>query len=155
CRTTDPCARNLRKAHRLGEKTYKKQNGQDRHRTRGRRTRPSVRRTRCCRRSTLRVLRRLTGLLETVLLAFLDPDVPGEEAGLLERRAVVGLVRDQRARDAQPQRTGLAGDAATAQVGDDVERLRLLGGHHRLLDELLVHLAREVGLEVTPVAGDL
>ena len=44
-------------------------------------------------RSALRVLRSLTGLLETVLLALLDPGVTGEEAGLLQRRAVVGLVR--------------------------------------------------------------
>src|SRR6476646_3252070 len=39
----------------------------------------------------LGVLRSLAGLLEPVLLALLDPRVAGEEAGLLQRRAVVGL----------------------------------------------------------------
>ena len=42
----------------------------------------------------LGVLRRLAGLLQTVLLALLDPGVAGEEAGLLQGRAVLGI--DQR-----------------------------------------------------------
>src|SRR4051812_4877920 len=116
------------------------------------RTRPSVRRGA---RSALRVLRSLAGLLETVLLALLDAGVTGEEAGLLQSRAVVRLVGDQGAGDAEAQCAGLAGDAAAAQVRDHVEDLGLLGGDQRLADELLVHLAREVGLEVAAVAGDL
>ena len=40
------------------------------------------------RRLALGVLRRLTGLLQTGLLALLDPRVAGQEAGLLQRRAV-------------------------------------------------------------------
>src|SRR5512139_610997 len=41
--------------------------------------------------SALRVLRSLAGLLEAVLLALLDTRVTGEEAGLLEGRAVLDL----------------------------------------------------------------
>ena len=53
---------------------------------------PAVRQTtRAGERSALRVLRRLAGLLQAVLLALVGPRVTGEEAGLLQRRAVVGL----------------------------------------------------------------
>src|SRR5919198_2721078 len=92
-------------------------------------------------RSALRVLRSLAGLLEAVLLALLDPGVPGEEAGLLQGGTVVRVAGDQRAGDAEAEGAGLAGDAAAAQVRDHVELLGLLGGHQRLADELLVHLA--------------
>src|SRR5262245_13740939 len=50
---------------------------------------------------TLRVLRRLAGLLQTVLLPLLDPRVTGQEAGLLQGRTVLGLVVAQRPGDGQ------------------------------------------------------
>src|SRR5262249_51823693 len=46
-------------------------------------------------RLTLRVLRRLAGLLQTVLLAFLHAGVARQEAGLLERRPVLEVQLDQ------------------------------------------------------------
>src|SRR6478609_2672369 len=105
--------------------------------------------------SALGVLRRLPGLLQAVLLALLRPGVTGEESGLLEG-GPVGLVQlDQRAGNAQPQRTGLAGDAAAAEAGVDVVDLRLLESDQRLLDQLLVHLVREVGLQGAAVQGEL
>src|SRR5258706_15856183 len=42
----------------------------------------------------LRVLRGFTGLLQTVLLALGGARVTSQEAGLLERRAVIGVVLD-------------------------------------------------------------
>ena len=74
----------------------------------------------CSRRSralALRELRSLAGLLETGLLALDDASVTGEEAGLLERRAVV-LAVDlvQRARDGEAQRAGLARGATTGDL---------------------------------------
>ena len=66
-----------------------------------------------------------------------------------------GVELDQRAGDGQPQRAGLAGHAAAAQVGDDVEGVRPLGDRQRLAHELLVHLAREVRLEGAAVQGEL
>ena len=76
---------------------------------------PSVpNRRRCAQRSALAVLGRLAGLLEAVLLALDDPRVAGEEAGLLQRRAVLGVGLDQRPGDGQAQRAGLAGRAAAA-----------------------------------------
>src|SRR6478672_7675598 len=62
------------------------------------------------RRSALRELRGLAGLLETSLLALHDASVAGEQAGLLQGRTV-GLDVDgvERTGDAQAQRAGLAG----------------------------------------------
>src|SRR6185437_219988 len=98
-------------------------------------------------RLTLGVLRRLTGLLETGLLALLDPRVPGQEAGSLERGATVGVDKDQRPGDTQAQRARLAGDAAAGDPADHVELLLGAQGDERLVDELLVHLVREVLVE--------
>ena len=55
----------------------------------------------------------------------------------------------------EAQRTGLAGDAAAGQRGDDVVLAVLLQGHERLADELLVHLVREVVLEGAAVELEL
>jgi hypothetical protein len=60
-----------------------------------------------------------------VLLAFLDPRVARQEAFLLQPRPQLEVVLDQRARDAEPQRAGLAGDAAAGDRREDVE---LVGG---------------------------
>src|SRR3954452_1837202 len=107
----------------------------------------------------LGVLGRLARLLQAVLLALLDPRVAGQEAGLLQRRTVVGLDLLQRTGDAEAQRAGLPGDAAAVQAGDHVVRAGLLERDERLVDGLLVHLVREVLLEgaavqlVLPRAG--
>src|SRR5439155_5264375 len=52
----------------------------------------------------LGVLRRLAGLLQPVLLALLDPGVPGQEAGLLQRRAVLRIHQGQCPGHAEAQR---------------------------------------------------
>src|SRR4051795_280369 len=56
--------------------------------------------------SALGVLRRLAGLLEAVLLALGDAGVAGEEAGLLQRRTVLGLDLGEGTGDRQAQGTG-------------------------------------------------
>src|SRR5438874_152950 len=95
----------------------------------------------------LGVLRRLAGLLQAVLLALLDPGVPGQEAGLLQRRAVLRVHQGQRPGHAEAQRARLPGDAAAGDPGHDVELVLRAQGHERLVDELLVHLVREVHVE--------
>src|SRR6266508_298804 len=112
----------------------------------------------CSAESALGVLRSLAGLLETGLLPLLDPGVAGQQAGLLQRRPVdVDVGRVQRAGDTELQRPGLAGHAAAVDARDHVVRVLEPGGHERLVDELLVHLVREVGVERLavdrPVAG--
>src|SRR3954469_3296401 len=84
------------------------------------------------RRSALGVLRSLAGLLQAVLLPLLDPRVTGEEAGLLQRRTVLGLDRDEGTGDREPQGAGLAGDTAALEDADHVVLLGLLQGHERL-----------------------
>src|SRR5580658_8372813 len=70
----------------------------------------------------LGVLRCLPGLLQTVLLALLDPGVPGQEPGLLQRRAVLRVEQGERPGHAEAQRAGLAGDAAAGDPGHHVKR---------------------------------
>src|ERR1700677_59924 len=95
----------------------------------------------------LGVLRSLTRLLEAVLLPLLDPGVPGNEAGLLQGRAILRVDHDKRAGHAEAQRAGLPGDTAAGDKGDDVKLVLRAQGHERLVDELLVHLVREVVLQ--------
>src|SRR4051794_7136429 len=107
------------------------------------------------RRSALRELRRLPGLLQAGLLALLHPCVAGEEAGLLQAAAVVlevDLV--ERARDAEPQGTGLAGGAAAGDLRDHVVRALQPEDGEGVGDELLVQLVREVVRELAAVDGD-
>src|SRR5215471_1757289 len=106
-------------------------------------------------RLALGVLRCLAGLLKAVLLPLLDPRVSGEEARLLQRRAILRVHEDQRAGHAQPQRAGLPGHAAAGDPRDHVETALGAERHEGLIDELLVHLVREVGVERPAVDGPL
>src|SRR3954470_21331266 len=91
--------------------------------------------------SALAVLGRLAGLLQAGLLALDDAGVAGEQAGLLQRGPVgVEVDRVEGTGHAQAQRTGLAGDATTVDAGDHVEAAHQVGGHERLVDDLLVQL---------------
>src|ERR1700733_16210846 len=105
----------------------------------------------------LGAMRCLPGLLQAVLLPLLDPGVPGHEAGLLQRRAVLRVDQDQRPGHAEAQRAGLPGDAAAGDPGHHVELALGAQRHERLVDQLLVHLVREVRVERTavdqPLAG--
>src|SRR5215207_9358545 len=104
--------------------------------------------------SALAVLRSLTGLLETSLLALLDARVARQESGLLERRAV-GFLVDlvERTGDAEAQRAGLTRHAATGDASDDVEAVLQSRLGEGLLGDLLVQLVGEVLLERLAVDG--
>src|SRR5205085_12403271 len=100
------------------------------------------------RRLPLGVLRRLPGLLQPVLLPLLDPGVPGQEARLLQRRAVLRVDQGERPGHTEAQRPRLPGDAAAGDPGHDVELALRAERHERLVDKLLVHLVREVDVEL-------
>src|SRR5208337_1972012 len=95
----------------------------------------------------LGVLRRLPGLLQACLLALLDPGVPGQESGLLQRRAVLRVHQGQRPGHAEAQSARLPGDAAAGDPGHHVEAALRAEEHERLVDQLLMHLVREVHVE--------
>src|ERR1700761_3523087 len=67
-------------------------------------------------RLALGVLRRLTGLLEPVLLPLGCPGGPGKEARLLQRRTFLRVHQRQSAGNAEPQCASLTRDAATADA---------------------------------------
>ena len=87
--------------------------------------------------SALRVLWRLPGLLQAVLLALLDAGIPGKEARPLQGNPVFRVDQRQGTCDPQPQRTRLAGDPAAGDAGGHVELPLGPEGHERLIDELL------------------
>ena len=95
----------------------------------------------------LGVLRRLAGLLEAVLAALLLARVAREQPGLLQRGPRVGVERDQRTGDAEPDRAGLAADAAAVERRVDVVDLFGLREPQRLLGDDLVREDREVRRE--------
>src|SRR5687768_12299258 len=104
--------------------------------------------------SALREMRRLAGLVQTGLLALDDAGVTAEQAGLLGERAVgVEVDRVVGAGHAQAQRAGLAGDATAVDAGDDVEATLEVRRREGLVDDLLVQLVREVGVERATVDG--
>src|SRR5690606_25702602 len=95
------------------------------------------------------------GLVQADLLALDLAGVAGHEAGL----AQVGLQRlvvlDQRAGDAQADRTGLAGGAAAGGGDDDVELVGRLGQLERLAHDHARGLTAEELVQRTAVDGDV
>src|SRR5436190_7637830 len=88
----------------------------------------------------LRVLRRLAGALQAVLLALLHPRVAGEEAGLPQRQAVrVRVDLEEGPGDAVADRTGLAGHPAALDLDHGVEVALGAGDAERHPDIGLVH----------------
>src|SRR5215469_7882443 len=83
----------------------------------------------------LGVLGRLPGLLQTVLLTLLDPGVPGQEAGLLQGRAVLRVDEGECPGHAEAQRARLPGDAAARDPGHHVELTLGAERHERLVDQ--------------------
>src|SRR6187200_2510639 len=70
-------------------------------------------------------LEALAGARQSVLLPLLDPRVAGEQPVFLQRLAQLGVETDERARDAEPDRSGLTGDTAPVHKGEHVEFLRV------------------------------
>src|SRR5262245_8124089 len=103
----------------------------------------------------LGVLRRLTCLLQACLLALLDPGVPGEEPQALQSRTACRVDEYECPGNSQPQRASLARDAATGDPGHDVELTVCAEGYEWLVDELLMHLVREVHVQVAAVDQEL
>src|SRR5699024_130565 len=101
---------------------------------------------------TLRVLWRLTGLLETGFLPLNCTSVTSQEACFLQRAAVV-LAIDfvQCTSDTQANGTGLTGWSATVNQSDDVIGAFELKYAEGVVDFLLVQFVREVRVKFATV----
>jgi hypothetical protein len=73
---------------------------------------------------SFRKLESLPRTLLSVLLAFLDPRIAGHKTGVLERRTKIGIVFEQRSRDAVPDRARLARWTTASYVDDQVKLVR-------------------------------
>ena len=71
-------------------------------------------------------LRRTTGSLQAVLLALLHTRIAGEEASLLQGSAQLGISLAQGAGDAVTDSTSLAGNAAAADIHQNVKEVVLV-----------------------------
>jgi hypothetical protein len=81
--------------------------------------------------SALRELEALAGAGLAGLLALFLARIAGEVAGLLERGAQLGIHLLEGAGDAVGHGAGLAADAATGDVGHDVDLLAQADGEQR------------------------
>ena len=104
--------------------------------------------------SALGELRCATSCFETVLLALLHTRIAGQEAGLLQDGAVLGVHQQQGTADAVAQGAGLAGHAAALDGGNDVHLAQGIGGVQGLTDDHLQSLQTEVLVDAAAVDGD-
>src|SRR5687767_991925 len=81
---------------------------------------------------TFTELEPLTGASHAVLLALLRAGIAREQSFLLQARAILGVDFAERARDAETNGAGLAGDAAAGDGAEHVELVGILGQHQRL-----------------------
>src|SRR5688572_15873791 len=91
---------------------------------------------------------------QPVLLAFLDARIGRQQAILLQQFPQLGVEFDQRARDAEAHRAGLAVHAATGDRGEDVELLTGFGHQQWPFHLDAQRVGGEEVLELSVVDGD-
>src|SRR5688572_20895969 len=106
------------------------------------------------RRLPLGVLRRLTGLLQPVLLTLGGPGVPGQEPRLLDLWPQVGVEGHERPGDSEPHGPRLPADPSARQRAIHVVDLGRLREAQRLGHDLAVRSVRKEVFERPLVAHD-
>src|SRR5215472_209693 len=106
-------------------------------------------------RSALRILEAASRAGAAVLLALHHAAVAGQIAASLERAAQRRLVMSQRPADAVADGTGLAGEPAAGDGGDDVILAQAIGHAEGLCDHHAQHWTREIDRALAAVDGDL
>ena len=104
--------------------------------------------------SALAELRRAAGGFEAVLFALLHAGIAGEVTGSLELSAVVLIQLEQGAGNAVTDGAGLAGDAAAADGGFNVDLAEKVQSGEGLADQQLQGLQTEVIVDIPAVDGD-
>ena len=105
--------------------------------------------------SALGELGSATGGLQTVFLTLLHTRIAGQEAGLLQDGAVLGVHQQQGAADAVTQGAGLTGNAAAFHGSNDIHLAQGIGGGQGLTDDHLQGLQTEVLVDIAAVDGDI
>ena len=82
--------------------------------------------------------------MQTSLLTLNSTSVAGQEASLLQRRAISRVVDIQGTRNGKAKSTSLTGGATAGEVCMDVELTFTINQYQRRLDQLLVQFVREV-----------
>ena len=93
--------------------------------------------------------------MQTSLLTLNSTSVAGQEASLLQRRAISRVVDIQGTSNGKAKSTSLTGGATTGEVCMNVELTFTINQYQRRLDQLLVQFVREVIFQGTTVADDL
>src|SRR5689334_1712978 len=103
---------------------------------------------------TFTELEALARASQAVLLAFLDARVRREQPVLLQLLAKPCVVLDERPRNCEAYRAGLAVFAAAGHRREDVELVAILGQQQRAADLRPQRIGREVLIELSVVDGD-
>ena len=85
----------------------------------------------------------------------MGPRVTSEEAGRFETAAKFGIEFNKRARDAQPGRSGLTGNAAAIGQQQHIELVGYFGGEQRLAHDGAGRLAGEIVVKRPAIYGNL
>src|SRR5688572_16786979 len=103
----------------------------------------------------LRELEAFSSALLSVLLAFLDSGIAGDQTGVFKRLPQVAIILEQRASDAVTNRSRLAGRAAARDVDDEVELVRRFRQLQRLANDHAQRFIWEIPVERLVIDLDL
>src|ERR1044072_8074016 len=96
---------------------------------------------------SLRKLEPFPRALLSVLLALLDPWIAGHETSMLQSWTKVGVVFEQRSRDAVSDRSRLARWTTTRNVDNEIKLVRGLGQLQRLTNDHPQGFVGEIAIE--------
>src|SRR5437660_650371 len=99
---------------------------------------------------SLRELEALAGAFLSVLLAFLDAGIAGNQARLFQRRSQVAVVFNQGPRDPVTNSAGLASGATAGNVYQHVKLVRRLSQLQRLANNHSQSLVGKILIEGFP-----
>lgn len=103
------------------------------------------------RKLTLRELEVLASLLATELFAFDGAGVARHQSFLLQGGLVFGVVRNERAGNAQTHGSHLAGDSAAVGVDFDVPFFRVVENGERQIGDHVLNIGMEIFLEIATI----
>jgi len=104
--------------------------------------------------SALAELRCTTCCLQTVLLSLLHSGVAGQETGILQSGAILGIHSQQCAGDTVTDSAGLAGNTAACDGNNNVNLTDHVGGNQGLTDNQLQGIQTKIIVDVAAIDDD-